>query len=104
MVTICFFTLGVLHHHVDLSIEPESDNAVGCSSKYIFVVQCNPPLVSVYNWAVTHLCDVDHCTLGFSQDDYLLAIGCNTEDSFMLAAGDDECDYYISSLHTYKVT
>ena len=81
-------------------MEPRGTNAVCCSSQYIFTIQFDPPLLSVYNWAATRLCDVDRTKLQLSSNDVLYAVGSVSEDSIMLAVDDYS---NVISLHNYKV-
>ena len=95
-----YFISGSHKHHADLTIRTHTINAVCCNSQYVFVIQRKPPLLSVYNWATTHLCDVDSTKLQLTVNDYLNVVGSVSEDSIMLAVGDF---YHVKSLHSYKL-
>ena len=84
-------------HHVGFTIQPQSFNSVCCSSKYISIMQYRSPLLSVYNWSATHLCDIDHTKLGLPSGGYLHAAGSFSEDSIVLFDSN-------ITLHSYKVT
>ena len=69
-------------------------------------MQCFPPLLSVYNWEATHLCDIDNTKLGLDIDNtklelsssgYLYGVGSFSEDSIVLVDSN-------ITLHSYKVT
>ena len=100
-VIIYIIPSGSHHHHADLTMEPWIANAVCCSSQYIFTIQYNPPLLSVYNWAATRLCELDRTKLQLTGNDYPYDVGSVSEDSIMLAVGDLNGD--VKSLHKYKV-
>ena len=71
-------------HHKALHFTPYVYNSLCCDDRYIYTIQYKPPLLSVYNWSATYLCDVDHKQLGLSGKNCLLAVSV-VGDSIVLA-------------------
>ena len=85
---VCIFA-GVHHHRKDVKFNPQCTNAVCCDSMHLYIIQFNPPGLSVFDWSATHLCDADNVKLGLSADDYLTGIEITGDyKSFMIAVGD----------------
>ena len=95
------FVAGIHQHHQDGVYEGWYRNAVCCDSKYIYVIQCTPPILSVYNWTGTHLCDMNFKQLGIKENDYVHAISIIMRECYiLLAVGDSfKCKYF----HWYKI-
>ena len=92
---------GVHQHHKDLPLSLFVFNNVCCNTKYIFILQKLPALVSVYNWSGSHLGDILHTQLGLhNKKDFVYGIGSLNEDAIMLAVGPFG---NVSSLHIYSI-
>ena len=84
----------------ELTITTYSLNSVCCNSKYIFLMQWNPPMMCVYDWSTNHICDIEPSKLGVEASDYSHAVGSIDESTIMLAVGDCQ---HVNSINTFKI-
>ena len=97
-----FYISGSHQYHMTLTFTPHARNSVSCNSQYIYIIQEDPPLLSVYTWAATHLCDADQNELRLTgHGKTLFAVGSVGPNSIVLAVSSDEG--WITSLVVYDV-
>ena len=94
----CIFA-GVHQHKKDVKFQPPITRAVCCDSQHVYIIQCHPPALSVFDWAANHLCDADHIKLGLSADDNLSGIEITRARCFIIAVGDSTTTTHI---HRYQ--
>ena len=100
IVNAILYISGTNQHHQKLHFTPLDYNAVCCDARYIYIMQDYPPLLSVHNWAGSHLGDFDYNQLGLSSTNYLRAVGV-VGDSIVLAVS--YSSGYVNSLDRYGI-
>ena len=83
-----------------LHITPAHTNAMCCDERYIYIIQQEPPVLSVFNWAAVHVVDFDHHKLNIKKSDCLHAVGKVRDRVIALAVGPD---FAVTSLQVYNI-